>query len=48
MNLALKRVTTGGKGRGEIRSKIGKVTGMAADMPTVEINKQIILLFCPS
>ena len=34
MNLVLgkrERVTTGGKGRGEIRGKSGKVTGMTAD-----------------
>ena len=31
------RVTMGGKDRGEIRSKIGKVTGMVADVPTTEI-----------
>ena len=30
------RVTTGGKGRGEIRSKIGKVTGKAADVPSMD------------
>ena len=38
MNLVLekrKRVTTGGKGRGDIRSEVGKVTGITADAPTM-------------
>ena len=30
------RITTGGKGRGKIRSEIGKVTGMVADAPTTD------------
>ena len=39
MNLALEkreRVIMGGKGRDEIRSEIGKVTGMIVDMPTTD------------
>ena len=39
VNLALEKregVTMGVKGRGEIRSEIGKITGMAADAPTTE------------
>ena len=39
VNLPLKkseRVTTGGKGRGEIGNEIGKVTGMVADAPSMD------------
>ena len=39
MNLALQkgeRVTTGGKGRGEIGGEAGEVTGVAADAPTMD------------
>ena len=39
MNLALEkreRVIMGGKGRDEIRSEIGKVTGMVADVPATD------------
>ena len=39
MNLALEkgeRVTTGGKGRGEIRDEAGKVTGVVANAPTTD------------
>ena len=39
MNLALEkrvRVTTGCKGRGEIISEVGKVTGMVADAPIID------------
>ena len=46
MNLALeksKRVTIGCKGRGEIRSEIGNVTGMNADAPTTKSRRQSIL-----
>ena len=30
------RVITGDKGRGEVRSEIGKVTGIAADVPAMD------------
>ena len=30
------RVTTGGKGRGEIGGEFGEVTGVAADAPTMD------------
>ena len=39
MNLALEkgeRVTTGGKGRGEIGGEAGEVTGVVADAPTMD------------
>ena len=39
MNLALEkgeRVTTGGKGRGEIGGEAGEVTGVVADTPTTD------------
>ena len=39
MNLALEkgeRVTTGGKGRGEIGGEAGEVTGVVADAPTTD------------
>jgi hypothetical protein len=39
VNLALEkreRVTTGGKGRGDIDGEIGKVTGMVAVAPTMD------------
>ena len=39
MNLALEkgeRVTTGGKGRGEIGGEAGEVTGVVADVPTMD------------
>ena len=39
MNLALekgKRVTTGGKGRGEIVGEAGEVTGFVANVPTTD------------
>ena len=39
VNLMLKKwesVTTGGKGRGEIRDEIGKVTGLIADVPITD------------
>ena len=39
MNLALEkgeRVTTGGKGRGEIGGKAGEVTGVVVDEPTTD------------
>ena len=38
MNLTEKRerVIIGGKGRDEIRSEIGKVTGMAPDAPSID------------
>ena len=33
----------GGKGRGVIRSKIGKVTGISADVPTTDyLGKKVI------
>ena len=44
MNLALEegeRVTTGGKGRGEIGGEAGEVTGMVADVPTTVIGFSI-------
>jgi hypothetical protein len=39
VNLAFEKremVTTRGKGRGEIRSEIGKVIGMVVDTPTID------------
>ena len=39
MNLALGKwesVTMGGKGRGEIRGEAGEVTGVVANMPTMD------------
>ena len=39
MNLVLEkreRITAGGKGRGEIRNEMGKITGMVADVPTTD------------
>ena len=39
MNLALdkrERVTTGCKGRGEVRGEAGEVTGVVADTPTTD------------
>ena len=40
MNLALEkgeRVTTGGKGRGEIEGEAGEVTVVVADAPTMDV-----------
>ena len=40
MNLALEkgeRVTTGSKSRGEIRGKVGEVTGVVANAPTMDV-----------
>ena len=45
MNLALEkgeRVTTGGKGRGEIGGEAGEVTGVVADAPTTNIYSLLI------
>ena len=39
MNLVLEkgeRITTGGKGRGEIEGEAGEVTGVVANVPTME------------
>ena len=39
MDLALEkgeRVTTGGKGRGEIRCEAGEITGVIANVPTMD------------
>ena len=38
MNLSLEkgeRITTGGKGRGEVGGEAGEVTGMVANVPTM-------------
>ena len=49
MNLALekmKRVTIGGKSRGEMGNEIGKVTGMTADVPTTDSLEKKMEFFC--
>ena len=48
MNLALEkgeRVTTGGKGRGEIGGEAGEITGVVADAPTTDGLGAFILVY---
>ena len=46
MNLSLEkgeRITTGGKGRGEVGGEAGEVTGVVADAPTMDDSVSVCL-----